>query len=279
MNMSLQLRCVLVDSELKAAARATRGLEPLLRVGNIVLDRPGRGSFALAAADATTSLRNAPPRPAAGFTLARPEAPTTVPPTTAWELSDASLLGRAARAVRAETARCPGLCGVVLMHSLAGGTGSAGAAVLARAMRLHLPHVLLLDVAVAPMPGESPLQSFNAVLGLAALYDHVDAVVLLDNGAAMAAVQAVQARVSMGDVNVHLARSLAAVLVPASVAKGAAARGRTSLWEVCGLAVPPCKLLELHSVPAPRSTAHTLLDHVQAVLKMARDGGTVGMWP
>lgn len=74
------------------------------------------------------------------------------------------------------------LDGIVLVHSLAGGTGSGLGSYLNGSLKSHLGKTPIINLAVLPhSSGEVILQTYNAVLTLAEVQRHSDAVVLLEN--------------------------------------------------------------------------------------------------
>ncbi len=86
---------------------------------------------------------------------------------------------------------------VLLLHSLAGGTGSGGSSRIIRLLREHprfrgagAAAPWIWDVAVAPFAGgETALQAYNAVLALGTAVGGADLVTLVENDAVYGIVQ------------------------------------------------------------------------------------------
>ena len=120
--------------------------------------------------------------------------------------------------VQRELEACDCAGGLLLLHSLAGGTGSGVGAYFAAALRDELPHVPLLSGAVWPhRGGEVVLQGYNAVLCFAALQHAVDGLLVFDNDAVrgVCRTELRLARPCHADMNGVIARDLAGLLLPA----------------------------------------------------------------
>ena len=304
-----------MDSEGKAAARALRGLlQPLIRRENVVLDRPGRGgNFAAGYQSATHSTSSSfqPPLVTGAFTLHQPVhgpicgsdnttpepslhvieadpprahvAPAAVSKATLRsrevysDKDEQTLLMRAVAAVTQEASRCPGLTSLVVMHSLAGGTGSGLTAALVRELRKIWSTHYIISICVLPMDGETALQSYNTVLALSHIHDHVDCIITLDNEQVLRTLMERQSSVSLHDINVHSAISLAAVLVPGPLC------GRSQLWQLCSAlcAAPGCKMLGMRSAVLAKDTSKGAADCLAAMLatwsQRCSDGSKVSM--
>jgi tubulin gamma len=77
------------------------------------------------------------------------------------------------------------LQGFMLMHSIAGGTGSGLGSFLLERLNDKFPKKLIQTYSVFPnaQEGDVVVQPYNALLTLKRLANHADSVVVLDNGA------------------------------------------------------------------------------------------------
>lgn len=92
----------------------------------------------------------------------------------------------ALEALRWQWERADGCAGVVLAHSLGGGTGSGLGSRLLLELRDRHPKHHLLSACAAPFgPGELPLAAYNAMLALASLHETADGVFYFDNAGLM----------------------------------------------------------------------------------------------
>jgi tubulin delta len=116
------------------------------------------------------------------------------------------------------------LCGgVMVMHSVAGGTGSGVGSYLCEALRDAIDPPALLSTTVWPFEaGDVSVQAFNAALTLTHVAAAADGVIVLDNDGAHAVCQRALriARPGFEDLNRFMARSLAALLLPSAVVRG-----------------------------------------------------------
>ena len=73
----------------------------------------------------------------------------------------------------------------MLMHSIAGGTGSGFGSFMLERLNDKFPKKLIQTYSVFPnaQEGDVVVQPYNAMLTLKRLTNHADSVVLLDNGA------------------------------------------------------------------------------------------------
>lgn len=71
----------------------------------------------------------------------------------------------------------------MLMHSIAGGTGSGLGSFLLERLNDKFPKKLIQTYSVFPNDGDVVVQPYNALLTLKRLTNHADSVVVLDNGA------------------------------------------------------------------------------------------------
>lgn len=78
-----------------------------------------------------------------------------------------------------------GIQGFMLMHSIAGGTGSGLGSFLLERLNDKFPKKLIQTYSVFPnaQEGDVVVQPYNALLTLKRLTNHADSVVVLDNGA------------------------------------------------------------------------------------------------
>ncbi|TPX44893.1 hypothetical protein SeLEV6574_g04211 [Synchytrium endobioticum] len=122
--------------------------------------------------------------------------------------------------------------GCMLLHSVAGGTGSGLGSRLAEEIRDMFPKGFLLSAAVIPFQsGETTLQSYNTLLTLGWLQRNVDTVALFSNDAVMGCIQrqlgiyggratTSGSRVSLEDLNEYISNCLAGFLLPTSEQRG-----------------------------------------------------------
>ncbi|XP_072426217.1 tubulin delta chain-like isoform X1 [Chiloscyllium punctatum] len=139
---------------------------------------------------------------------------------------DNSLLHRTLDSFRKEVERRDAYSGVVLLHSLTGGTGSGLGAHLCESIREEFPMGYILSVTVAPhQVGESPLQHYNSLLCLSWLQRYADGVLLFHNDDVLRRMQvlcgkkidhapALQPQISLSDMNTHIASCLAGLMYP-----------------------------------------------------------------
>lgn len=193
-----KLRCVCVDSESKVIGHnyyddtRRRGL---YREANMVAGQKGRGNnWALGYH---------------GF---------------GGETEDTSLLHRTMDSLRMEVERCDNYAGTIVVHSLAGGTGSGLGSHLVERIRDTYPMAHVMSVAVSPhTSGDSPLQHYNSLLSLASLQCHADGVLLFNNDdvlhhvvthSGLVSQQKRAASTSLKDMNAYISASLAGLLQP-----------------------------------------------------------------
>lgn len=202
--------------------------------------------------------------------------------------------------VRREAERADCLGGLLLVHSVAGGTGSGAGCAAARALRDAFPGAPLLSCAVWPFEaGEVAVQAYNALLTLDVVGEAADGIVLQRNEAlARLAVQRYGIkRPELADLNALAAQALAAVLAPgAATREPVAARDcgvapQLSLAEICEhlCCLPQYKLLTPAVAPhVPEAARDFEQLRWPAVLKELRramearggglgfDGGSIG---
>ncbi|KAL4217210.1 hypothetical protein ACF0H5_023662 [Mactra antiquata] len=180
-----KLRAVVVDSEPKVVRKITKNLP--FREESIVTGKRGRG--------------------------------------TNWALGyyglkrsgDDHLLEDTLEAVRKEVERCDCLNGIVLLHSLSGGTGSGFGSRLTETLRNIYPIHYLMSCVFAPhASGESPLQHYNSMLSLSTLQRNVDCIVITHNDDVLNRVQRrkAQENVSFAQLNDTIASHLCGIFLP-----------------------------------------------------------------
>ena len=92
-------------------------------------------------------------------------------------IADAAL-----EALRWQWERCDWCTGLVLCHSIGGGTGSGLGSLLLQELRDAYPRHYLTAAAICPFAaGELPLGQYNATLALSFLQEFADATILFDN--------------------------------------------------------------------------------------------------
>jgi hypothetical protein len=211
-------------------------------------------------------------------TSASTTAPTTATKHTKFTLpivehQDPCLLERGMEAIRHEAGRCDLLCGFVVIHSLAGGTGSGLGSRITQELRNEYQREFILSVVVAPLQsGETALQNYNAVLCLSVLNEFSDAILLLENDVALRALSEAASttttassssstasssvdrdmiantrtdsssgqdapQVTLNDINQYFARGLACLLSPMNLKTMSTAKSvghrRIELWDIC----------------------------------------------
>ena len=174
-------------------------------------------------------------------------------------IADAAL-----EALRWQWERCDWCTGLVLCHSLGGGTGSGLGSLLLQEARDLYPRHYLTSAAVCPFAaGELPLGQYNATLALSFLQEFADAIVLLDNTQLLrhltssiatqshAASHSSQppARLDMKHLDAYVARSLAGLTFPTDGAMGRRPFDAGDVVSsVCPM--PSLKCLALQTAPA-----------------------------
>ncbi|XP_033114487.1 tubulin delta chain-like [Anneissia japonica] len=204
-----KIRSLNVDSETKVLRHLTKDTKKsLLREDNVVCGRKGRGANW---AFGYHGLRN----------------------------DEEKLLDSCLDAFRKEVERCDCYNGTVMMHSLCGGTGSGFGSRLCEAIRDDYPMAYIQSVVVAPFQtGESPLQNYNATLCMAWLQRYSDSVFLYYNEEMLHRLSGLnvskqvrdEAKVTINDINQHIAESLAGLYKPV-MSTGGVSNGNEP-WEV-----------------------------------------------
>ncbi|XP_071943066.1 tubulin delta chain-like isoform X2 [Antedon mediterranea] len=203
-----KIRSLNIDSENKVLKRLIKdSKKSLLREDNIVCGRKGRGANW---AFGYHGLRN----------------------------DEENLLDSCLDAFRKEVERCDCYTGTVMMHSLCGGTGSGFGSHLCEAIRDNYPMAYIQSVVIAPFQtGESPLQNYNATLCMAWLQRYSDSIFMYHNeeilhrlsGLNVSKVVREEAKVTIKDINEHIAESLAGLYKP--VSSGNTSHGNEP-WEI-----------------------------------------------
>lgn len=188
---SERARCILVDSEPKVVekpfAKSTHPLYNVLSPALVAKTSSGRGNnWATGYAD-------------------KPE-------------KDLSLSISVMELMRKEIEQCDYYKGCVLIHSLAGGTGSGLGCKLIEKIRDEYPICFITTASILPSEtGDTPLQDYNSVLGLAHLQQYADAIIYYENDEVLRLVQQFSKRgsnVSTHNINECIAFSLCNLLVP-----------------------------------------------------------------
>ncbi|CAH1788254.1 unnamed protein product [Owenia fusiformis] len=132
---------------------------------------------------------------------------------------DRDLLGIATEAIRKEVERCDSFSGIVMVHSISGGTGSGVGAHLSEILRDEYPLAYQLSCVVAPhATGESPLQHYNSLLCLSWLQRFSDSIMFFQNDDILyrlnKRLKSDGRSVSFNDMNLHIAACMAGVMLP-----------------------------------------------------------------
>eukprot|EP00735_Rhodelphis_limneticus_P012468 TRINITY_DN5738_c0_g1::TRINITY_DN5738_c0_g1_i1::g.14556::m.14556 TRINITY_DN5738_c0_g1::TRINITY_DN5738_c0_g1_i1::g.14556 ORF type:complete len:550 (+),score=31.38,sp/P32348/TBG_USTVI/28.21/2e-26,Tubulin/PF00091.20/1.1e-42 TRINITY_DN5738_c0_g1_i1:236-1885(+) len=169
-------RCVFIDSEPKVVRSILRDgkgingvpLRDIIRESNLVYDQPGRGNnWAFGYEGCKMSVAD--------------EIDTSM--TEGGTLDEnASLFARAMARIRHEVERMEWLGGIVVMHSISGGTGSGLGSRIIEGLRYLYPRTYILSACVGPYRhSDTILAPYNSVLSLAWLQRYTDGIVLLQN--------------------------------------------------------------------------------------------------
>jgi hypothetical protein len=163
------------------------------------------------------------------------------------------------------------LCGFLVMHSLAGGTGSGLGARIAQALRESFSKAFLLSVVVAPhRSGETCLQNYNATLCLRHLNEAADGILLLENDFALEILQRVNnsTPITLTHLNNYFARGLACLLLSKGVTGLVGAAG-IDLWDICATlsSAPGSKIFHMHCLEVSQENKESLIDLTRALQK------------
>ncbi|KAH3787469.1 tubulin delta chain-like [Dreissena polymorpha] len=236
-----RLRAVAVDSEPKVVRKITKGLPYLEQC--VVSGKRGRGTnWAL------------------GYHGVQ-------------KLGDDHLLEITLEAVRKQVEKCDTFTGIVLLHSLSGGTGSGFGSRVAETLREEYPLAHLMSCAMAPhASGESPLQHFNSLLTLATLQRCTDCVVLTQNDDVLQRVQkqAKNESVSFANLNEAIASHLTGIFLPTDSIK---TKSKFSLgmepWEMMRSISPDprCKFVQIAQYMNSKLSWNELLHKLSSTLR------------
>eukprot|EP00762_Andalucia_godoyi_P001996 ANDGO_02543.mRNA.1 Tubulin gamma chain len=237
-------KCVCIDTEPKVIAAADESFRKILRPKNVIWDASGRGNnWAMGFYGPKRSVH-------------------------AWEpirLGETKtvFLESAINVVRQEWERLDYNRSALVFHSLSGGTGSGFGSRLLVELRDEFPDDFLMTASVAPFSsGEIPLQNYNAALTVDVLQDVADAVFLFSNDELMrllskdlkterlpVSFKGSYVRLSMEDVNTHIAASLAGLLFPLTSAAGTTSS--FAAWDLISTLCPDRSRKFLHTTTAP----------------------------
>ncbi|KAL2912771.1 hypothetical protein HK105_207763 [Polyrhizophydium stewartii] len=129
--------------------------------------------------------------------------------------------------------------GCMLLHSLAGGTGSGLGSRLAQELRTEYPKQLIMSLSFAPFDsGETALQDYNGLLTLASLQNCADLVGVFPNDLALrnaarhlgVGSSSGSTRISMDQINQLVAQSIAGIVLPLSEALDIKLADRTTAF-------------------------------------------------
>jgi Tubulin len=125
---------------------------------------------------------------------------------------DSSLSGSVLELLRKEVEECDYYKGCVLLHSLAGGTGSGLGSKLIENIRDLYPVCFITAVSIFPSDsGDTPLQDYNSCLALNYLQEFADSVIYYENDEIMRYVSVFSQRgsnISTHNINECIAFSL-----------------------------------------------------------------------
>ncbi|GLC45041.1 hypothetical protein PLESTB_001462300 [Pleodorina starrii] len=171
--------------------------------------------------------------------------------------------------IRREAEECDGCPNFLLLHSLAGGSGSGMGSRVLEHLRAAFPRATVAAASVAPRAaGDTPMQSLNAVMALSFLQAYADVVLMFSNQDLMDACQRTSVAAllpggsvggsgsgsgsgsggGLADINRLVAHNLTGFLWPLNGADALGGVGRIR-DAVCTVAADPCtKLLETWTV-------------------------------
>jgi len=199
---------------------------------------------------------------------------------------DESLFGRTLEAIRKESERCSSFSGIILIHSLAGGTGSGLGSLLHQKLREEYPMNYILSCAIAPYDGgESPLQDYNACLCLSSVNENADGVLLFKNDEVLLKSKAARGckqerktetePASLMLCNQYIARCIAELILPTdSVSHNCVQCAGFGLepWELVRSVCPMPTMKFIHASCTPCSTQNIVSDAVKAASHRHGDG-------
>ena len=181
----------------------------------------------------------------------------------------------ALEALRWQWERCDWCSGLVLMHSIGGGTGSGLGSLLMQEIRDVYPRYYLTACAMCPfVAGELPLGHYNAALAMSFLQEFSDAIILVDNSqllhqltAAAKETHSTSSRsatcLNMRDLDADVARGLAGLTFPTDGPNSRHPFDPGDLVSsVCPMPSRKCVALgSSPTPPAPRDSSGSTLSH------------------
>ncbi|KAK3270375.1 hypothetical protein CYMTET_21226 [Cymbomonas tetramitiformis] len=148
-------------------------------------------------------------------------------------LGQGSCLDKALEGVRRAMERTTQTADLLLLYSLAGGSGSGLGSRILENLRKNYPRAFIMNVAVAPRPdGDTPLQNYNSVMAAQWMQAYSDGILLFQNADLLQSLErlassrraapastggstsAPPARISFAEVNRYIAASLSNTLRP-----------------------------------------------------------------
>lgn len=155
-------------------------------------------------------------------------------------------------AVQRETEKCDRLDGLMLMMSVAGGTGSGMGTRLTEQLRDTYEHNAIMNHVIWPYSsGEVAVQNYNAVLTMSRLYKVSDAIIVYENDALHNMCSKLlpnkKRNISFESINAEIAKNMAGALGP----KFESPHGQTGLSALIRnlCAHPDYKALNIKTVP------------------------------
>ncbi|CAI2370031.1 unnamed protein product [Moneuplotes crassus] len=151
--------------------------------------------------------------------------------------------------IRHEAENCDFYEGMLMIHSIAGGTGSGLGSRLMEKFKDQYGKAKLINVVVWPHPsGETPLQNYNSCFTTSFLQKYSDSVIIFENESMLKLIpKCIDGKkvhsISMKNLNEYISVCLKNILTPCSDEK-------ISLYDICELSpVPQLKLLSCNSNP------------------------------
>ncbi|GLI58867.1 hypothetical protein VaNZ11_000635 [Volvox africanus] len=271
-------RCLLVDTEPKVVnAVLAADAEGLFSRKQCYMGQSGRGNnWAFGYNQLNVITSSAVTRPGSQPTRIAP-GPNTLGP--AWVSSTATedpsqqefrILDQLYDGIRREAEEADGCPNFLLIHSLAGGSGSGMGSRVLEHLRAQFPLSHIAAASVAPRAaGDTPMQSLNSVMALSFLQAYADMVLLFSNQDLMDACQRTSVAAllpgglaggsggGLSDINRLVAHNLTGFLWPLSGVDALGGVGRIR-DAVATVAADPCtKLLETWTVHSHPNVAVT----------------------
>ncbi|CAG9464580.1 unnamed protein product [Pedinophyceae sp. YPF-701] len=253
----LHARAVMVDTEPKVVEQCMLGpAGNLLDPTRVATCHHGRGNNWAFGFFGYEHVKPRDPvwREEAGALTDRPawKTPMAIKSELKYHEEERSVVRRALEAVRKEAEAADSVPDVVLLHSLAGGTGSGlGSRVLVSLRDAIGPKAFVMASSVAPrIGGDTVLQPYNVALSAKRLREHADGIAMFDNGALLDLLapqrgpRAKAVHAGITEVNEYIASCLAGTLLPAS-----GGYGGTPLQDLIAHVAPDpkCKFFEIHA--------------------------------